>query len=338
MCCITRLPCLLLGLSTAVAAVATSVAHTQQHQHEARDLRVEYAQLPVAGVGVSRPRFSWALEHPERGAMQHTYHLAVHTAATSAVFSRLESHSRASAAESTLMVWDSGVVASNATLGIKCGAALASDTTYNLTVVWTDQHGIASAAASGLFSTALLQSSSDAEPGWEGTSWLGLPNNSDTRNQFRTTITLPVDKTVMHGSCFVAGQCHPFRRAHHVLETTHICFAVRIALIPSHGFVMLFAQNCGATSPPTHHCDMHLVPTLNTCTLTLTWRNRRNDSVHSRYQRLVPFLSDGQSSSPVEYSTTPFCATVAVGAVFRGWSKTQQERSLTHSNAASRAN
>ena len=33
----------------------------------ARDLRVEYAETPVRGVAVRRPRFGWSLEHPERG-------------------------------------------------------------------------------------------------------------------------------------------------------------------------------------------------------------------------------------------------------------------------------
>ena len=152
----------------------------------ARDLRVEYAETPVQGVAVRRPRFGWSLEHPERGASQASYRVTVREAGA--------------APPSSAAAWDSGVVRSNATLGVRCGAALRSDTDYELTVVWSDERGATAAPATARFSTALLDAAD-----WHGAEWLTLPNATDTRSQFRAALALPPAKAVRRGVCYVAG-------------------------------------------------------------------------------------------------------------------------------------
>ncbi len=101
-------------------------------------LRVESVACPVAGVGVWRPRFGWALTHPDRNARQTAYRVTVAETTAGAV------------------VWDSGTVASNATIGVQCGVDLTSDTSYKVTVAWTDHNGVTAPAATGAFTTALL--------------------------------------------------------------------------------------------------------------------------------------------------------------------------------------
>ena len=146
------------------------------------DLRVEYAETPVRGVGVRHPRFSWSLVHPRRGAAQHMYRVSVHEAGATAA-----------------AVWDSGAVQSNATLGVRCDTALQSDTAYQLSVAWHDGASWSSPAVEQ-FTTALLDQSD-----WDGVRWLTLPDGNDTRSQFRATLPLPLGKSVTRATCFISG-------------------------------------------------------------------------------------------------------------------------------------
>ena len=159
------------------------------------DLRVEYASAPRA-VAARRPRFSWTLQHPQRGAAQTKYRVRV-TAGSSGA--------RGTPEAAAAVLWDSGEVASNATLGVRCGADLESDAEYTLFVTWADHSGAWAPPASSPFATALLDSSD-----WEGTRWFTLPNLGngtilDPRNQFRGTFVLPAGAEVQRGVCFIAG-------------------------------------------------------------------------------------------------------------------------------------
>lgn len=167
----------LLILHTVSAVAATTVAPPA-----AIDLRVEYAETPVHNVGVRHPRFSWSLVHPHRGAAQHAYRVTIHEV------------------EKATTVWDSGVVKSNATLGVRCDTALRSDTAYQMTVVWSDATALWAPPAVARFSTALL-----AQSDWDGVHWFTLPDGNDTRTQFRATIALPLAKTVSRATCFISG-------------------------------------------------------------------------------------------------------------------------------------
>ena len=109
-------PLLLLGALLVATVVPPSIAIADLR---ARDVRVEFAQSPVVGVAVRRPRFSWALEHvPEgstvqqqRGSRQACFRVSV------------------IAKGASQPVWDSGTVLSNNTLGVRCGVDLVSDLT-----------------------------------------------------------------------------------------------------------------------------------------------------------------------------------------------------------------
>ena len=114
-------------------------------------LRTEYLDGPLS-IDSPAPRFSWAPQAARRGAAVAAYRLVV-----------------TAQAGGGSTVWDSGVVASNATTNVPyAGAALASDADYSWSVVWTDELGADSAPASAAFSTALF-----APSDWRGAHWVG---------------------------------------------------------------------------------------------------------------------------------------------------------------------
>jgi alpha-L-rhamnosidase len=106
-------------------------------------LRVEYLQTPIT-IDVASPRFSWALEHPQRGQGMTAYEIVVLNAGSGA------------------KVWDSGKVSSNVTTNVAYGSsgsaatALTPDTDYQWTVTWYDNAGNPSTPATDTFSTALF--------------------------------------------------------------------------------------------------------------------------------------------------------------------------------------
>ena len=156
------------------------------------DLRVEYAAMPVVGVQTKRPRFGWTLVQAEgvRGTLQSAYSVQVSTAKAATT-----------AEQEQDVVWDSKTVESNNTIGIQCGIDLMSDTTYTVTVQWTDQAGQHAPPATASFSTSLLSPSSD----WKEAKWISLASQNDTRNQFRGTITIPSTTTVARAACYISG-------------------------------------------------------------------------------------------------------------------------------------
>ena len=116
------------------------------------DIRVEYVSCPVYGVQVERPRFSWSLKHSQRGATQNNYRVVVTAAGNGGA--RLSGGNPMTRASN--VVWDSGVVHSTQTIGVQCGASLKSDTTYSVSVTWTDHNNATSTPAVGTFTTALM--------------------------------------------------------------------------------------------------------------------------------------------------------------------------------------
>ena len=182
-----------MGHSSVLCAVLNALLFeaTASSPLPAVDLRAELAQLPVTGLQSRHPRFSWSLRQLEkkRGTVQSAYRVTVSLANTTA----------AVAAASGAATWDSGLVRSNATAGVTCGVALASDTEYTLSVLWWDQSDLPAPATEARFATALLDPAD-----WAGSEWLTLPGATDPRNQFRATLTLP-DTAVSRGSCFIAG-------------------------------------------------------------------------------------------------------------------------------------
>ena len=150
---------------------------------QANRLRVEYLEAPLT-IDVPAPRFSWALQHAQRGQVQTAYHLIVSTAP---------------AVGTPVVVWDTGKVSSSTSLNVKyMGAPLISDTDYAWTVTWFDAAGAASTPAAATFSTPLLDSSA-----WQGAEWVSSPTNGSFntyRAEFSVDGASPVRaRLYMHG-------------------------------------------------------------------------------------------------------------------------------------------
>ena len=87
-------------------------------------LRCEYLEDPM-GIDVKQPRFSWVLEHTQRGQRQSAFHLIV------------SSESPADTGD----MWDSGEVESADSTVTYAGSALSDYTTYYWKVMTKDPIG-----------------------------------------------------------------------------------------------------------------------------------------------------------------------------------------------------
>lgn len=121
-----------------------------------------------------RPRFFWVPQHTVRGSVQSAYRVQVNLTSVGT--------------KPTAVVWDSGVVASNASTHIVyAGATLTSDTTYQWSVQWWDGTNTASPWSSiATFSTGLMN---QAE--WDASDWITCPiADGVNRNQLRAEFSL----------------------------------------------------------------------------------------------------------------------------------------------------
>lgn len=103
-----------------------------------------------------QPRFSWAPVHSVRGATMTGWQVQVwrgaHNSSTSA------------------LVWDSGRVLGNTSTNIVYdGVPLVSDTSYDWSVVWWDEAGLAAPSTFAHFSTAMFAGITD----FKGAAWVG---------------------------------------------------------------------------------------------------------------------------------------------------------------------
>jgi alpha-L-rhamnosidase len=124
-------------------------------------LRVEYLESPI-GLDEPTPRFSWALEHPDRGQGMTAYEIVVSSGGST--------------------VWDSGKVSGTRPTNVPYGGstALASDTDYTWTVTWWDNAGTQSTPATGTWSTGLFNPAD-----WQGAAFVGGPGGVNTlRSEF----------------------------------------------------------------------------------------------------------------------------------------------------------
>lgn len=139
-------------------------------------LRTEYLVNPEV-VDVLRPRFSWVLEHPERGQKQAAWQILVSTQPE----------------VNTGEVWDSGrVEGPQSTHVVYGGKPLESGRTYYWKVRWWDAGGAASAySRPARFSMGLLSPSD-----WKG-KWIG------GANQLRKEFALPARP--VRARAFVSG-------------------------------------------------------------------------------------------------------------------------------------
>ena len=119
------------------------------------NLRCEYAVNPI-GVDVLHPRFSWILNHSERGRMQSAYRILV-----SSTIENLDNEAGD--------VWDSGKVESDKSVNVEYwGKSLESKARYYWKVRWWDNAGQVSAFSEvATFEMGLLVQS-DWEARWIG--------------------------------------------------------------------------------------------------------------------------------------------------------------------------
>ena len=137
----------------------------------AKDLRTEYAVEPV-GIDSAQPRFSWCLEHAERGQKQTAYQVVVSDGKKDA--------------------WDTGKVVSSENFGIVYGGKpLESNKTYCWKVKWWDKDGAESLFTGSCFDTGLLQASD-----WKA-KWIW------GKNLLRGTFK--IEKEVKRARVFVCG-------------------------------------------------------------------------------------------------------------------------------------
>lgn len=125
---------------------------------QAENLRVEYAVNPV-GIDVARPRFSWTLASSARDVRQKSYRILVAT-------------SQADLANGPY-IWDSGVKASDLTVGITYGGkALSSTTRYYWKVVAQTNVGTTDCAPGAFWETGFMDTTMAS---WSGATWISRP-------------------------------------------------------------------------------------------------------------------------------------------------------------------
>ena len=147
-------------------------------------LRVEYLENPIA-IDVENPRFSWALDHTERGQKQTACRVVVY-------------HSnRTQPREPGEMFWDSGKVATNrSTNAVYGGPKLTRVTRYFWTVTYWDSSGQQSPTSEmAYFQTGLMA----GDEGWVFADWL----DGEKGNQLRTEFA--VDQPVVAAFLYIIG-------------------------------------------------------------------------------------------------------------------------------------
>ena len=120
------------------------------------NLKVNYETAP--NCVAEDPVFSWNLISSERGAKQTAYRVRVAKSPA--------------ALENGNLIWDSGTVASDETVGIVCGTSLNEATTYYWDVAVTNERGETVASEPSAFVTALT------ETGFDGASWIRTAEES----------------------------------------------------------------------------------------------------------------------------------------------------------------
>lgn len=153
---------------------------------EPKDLLCEYSSNPL-GIDIERPRFSWKLEHSERGRGQKAYRLIV-----ASERSKLE--------PKTADLWDSGKVVSEKSVNVEYdGKPLKSGEKYFWKVKWWDDKGRESDfSETASFLMGLLKPDD-----WEA-SWIGDPaERPGYARHFRKEFELK--KGVKRAQVYVAG-------------------------------------------------------------------------------------------------------------------------------------
>lgn len=191
-----------------LAAIGALICSAGLCAVEVKDLRTEYRTNPL-GIDVSAPRLSWIIDSDRRGEMQTAYQVLV--ASKSSLL-----------AENKGDLWDSGKVASDASIHVEyAGKLLESGTACFWKVRVWDRSGQPSAwSQPASWSMGLLKPEDwkgkwiglvvGAEP-LEGAKWIWTAENDPASNApvgtrwFRRTFTLPADRKVLHARCQISA-------------------------------------------------------------------------------------------------------------------------------------
>ena len=156
------------SLPVAAAMSQTAIANPE----------TEYMENPI-GIDVANPRFSWNMDSNLIGQGQQAYRILVHQDTVDGK-----------------TVWDSGEVASDASVGIQyAGDPLEASTRYYWTVTVTDLSGGKSTSEPSFFETGLM---TDSQNDWNGAEWIGTPQTS-TNTAAVTQYVINYDVTIPEG-------------------------------------------------------------------------------------------------------------------------------------------
>ncbi|OZI05722.1 alpha-L-rhamnosidase [Siphonobacter sp. BAB-5385] len=179
-----RVP-LLLALFVFCSCIATAQVHL-------KNLQVEYTPTPL-GMDVERPRFSWQMQTPTRGASQTAYQLVVTD-------------------ERGQPVWDSKKTKSSSSLAIPyAGKPLKARTRYRWQLqVWDQSHR--AHRSESWFETGLMDTNAEGSA-WNGARWIGgtdtsLVLYSSYLPVFKLSYSLQLEKSSTRAS-FVYGANDP---------------------------------------------------------------------------------------------------------------------------------
>jgi alpha-L-rhamnosidase len=159
-----------------LGAVQASSSEVTAGPHPPRQLSCEYLKNPM-GIDVKKPRFSWVLDHSERGQNQTAYQLIVSTNPSAEI-----PH-----------VWDSGKIVSDQSIHVVYeGKALENDRTYYWKVRYWDKNNTPSAYSRiARFDTGLFY------PGDWNAEWIG------GYNQLRKDLLL--ESKVIRARAYICG-------------------------------------------------------------------------------------------------------------------------------------
>lgn len=158
---------------------------------ELTTLQVEKKAEPV-GIDVERPRFSWVIDTPLRAVVQQDYRI---TLATSVA-----------ALDSNDLIWDSGVVVSDASSSVEyAGPALEPDTDYHWNVQVTTSAGTGSARS-------VLRTGLYADTDWAGAAWIGNERAQGPEKDGTTVAGSSWIWTQEDGAPYAPGDPRAFRR------------------------------------------------------------------------------------------------------------------------------
>lgn len=119
------------------------------------DLRIEYEKHPI-GLAVEKPRFSWKIRASKKNTMQTDYRIVVEKVDDTINMSAGKKTGKGHDNENRVVVWDSGIVKSDASVHVEyAGEKLSDESKYFVKVTATDNHGD-SAGVSGSFETGIF--------------------------------------------------------------------------------------------------------------------------------------------------------------------------------------